>query len=159
MRHHTDWLRARLSTIPGLRTAPTAAPANFVKVFVVLAQFPPPNAKTVVPPPYIVLHPSDGIATRPRQSGGVRRESPRWVVHSVGGNADQAAWLGERVKDAVRPGGVPVRPAIAGENTFPFWWNSPVPVDLDRDSSPPLFIHISECGFDTELTAARGADQ
>jgi hypothetical protein len=69
----------------------------------------------------------------------------------VGETAELAAALGAAVEAQLVPGGVPVRAAIAGENTFPFWWNSPTPIDVDTDSSPPVFLHISECGFDTEL--------
>jgi hypothetical protein len=152
VRHHTDWLKARLSTITALRTPPNAGPPSFVKVFVTQAEYPKPYAAVKVLPPYIVLHPTDGNATRPRMSGGRRRKSPRWVVHSVGASAAQAGWIGEAVEQALVPGGVPVRPAIEGENTFPFWWNSPTPVELDRDPSPPVFLHVSECGFDTDLT-------
>jgi hypothetical protein len=152
VRHHTAWLKARLSSIAALRTGASDVPADFVKVFVTLAEYPKPHDDVKVLPPYIVLHPTDGNATRSRMSGGRRRKSPRWVVHSVGASAAQAGWLGEAVEQALVPGGVPVRPAIEGENTFPFWWNSPTPVELDRDSAPPVFLHISECGFDTDLT-------
>ncbi len=156
MRHHTDWLRARLSTIPAVRTPANGVPASFAKVFVTQAVYPRPHEAVPVTAPYIVLHPATGVAERTRSAGGVRQKNPRWTIHAIGSTAEQAAWLGDAIEAELIPRGVPVRPVFAGENAHPFWWSSPTPIDIDRDPTPPVFLHISECGFATEITDPTG---
>jgi hypothetical protein len=133
VKKHTDWLTA---TIP----APT------LKVYVSLAV----NAdRTPVKLPYVMVHPSDGSDQSDRVTGPAVIQNPRWVIHSVGSTYEQAAWAAELVKSKLIAGGFGVTPTIPGEIAGRVWYESPQPIQVDTDASPPYCYHTAECGFES----------
>ncbi|MEA9983649.1 hypothetical protein [Subtercola sp. RTI3] len=133
-RTHTAWLKAQVETIPAL------ASKTFVGII-------PEQMK--VAPPYVVIHPSSGTNTATRASSGRFTKNPRWIIHSVGVTADQAALIGEKVGEVLVPGGVGVgvTPVISGELPDPIWWNSPAAIQVDKELVPWVIFHVAECGF------------
>lgn len=139
-RNHTAWLKALIETAPGATG----------QVFVTKAEYPAPNEKTPVTYPYWVIHPADGIDEATRETGPAITHHPRFTIHSVGENADQAAWAGEQVKSRIIVGGFGVIPTIAGERSKPCWYHSPVPIQTDKDVLPPICFHVAEISFASE---------
>ncbi|TFD27521.1 hypothetical protein [Cryobacterium cryoconiti] len=140
MRQHTAWLVATIQEIPALAT----------KTFVTVAKYPAPSADVKVLPPYVVIHPTAGADKSDRLDGPAVTQSPRFVVHAVGLNADQAAWAAEAIKDQLLINGRGVIPEIPGERPGQVWYTSPLPIQLDTDVSPALCYHVAECGFSSD---------
>ena len=137
MKRHTEALKARLETIPALKT----------KTFVTLARYPYPDGDKVVTAPYIVLHPSDGTPTQERVTGPRVTEHPRFTIHSVGEDYDQTAFIAELVKAALIVDGRPIPLDVPGETCQGLFWQAPVPIQVDADTSPPTVFHIAEVGW------------
>lgn len=135
MRQHTTALKALIE----------GAPALAGKVHVTLADGGPGPLKL----PYVVIHPSDGTDAADRFTGPKQMYRPRFTVHSVGADANQAAATAEAVKKRLIVGGFGVVPAIPGEDPKRLWYSVPMPLQVDRDVSPPLVFHVAECGFES----------
>lgn len=133
-RAHTAWLQALIQTMPEVAT----------KTFVTTI---PDQVKAV--PPYVVIHPATGTNTAERESSGAFTRNPRWTIHTVGVTSEQAAKVGEKIGDLLVPPpmGVGITPTIAGERPNAVWWNSPAPVQVDKQVVPWVIFHIAECGF------------
>lgn len=140
MRKHTAWLVSTIQSFPALST----------KTFVMVARNPAPNAAVKVLPPYVVVHPTDGVDDTDRLTGPSVTKRPRWVIHSVGVDAEQAAWAAEQVKNRLIIGGLGVVPVIEGERPGALWYSSPTPIQLDTDVTPALCFHVAECGFTSD---------
>lgn len=137
MRHHTKWLKATIEEIPALEAA----------TFVTEAKR---DDGAEIEPPYAVMQPTDGTDEATRLAGPSATQNPRWVIHGVGTTPDQAAWVGEQLKKKLIVGGLGIVPDIPGENPGRMWLSSPMPIQIDRDVSPPVFFHVTECGFHTD---------
>lgn len=129
-RAHTAWLLARIRTLPD------------IPVFETTNEQPD---KTLTP--YVVVHPASGVDDQRRYTGPRLTQNPRFTIHSVGEDADQAAALGEMIKSLLVVNGFGVIPTITGERSERFWWDSPTPVQVDKDINPWVVYHVAECGF------------
>jgi hypothetical protein len=135
VKRHTDWLKATIQGVPALS-----------RVFITRA----PNADGTVETPYVVIHPSEGEDEATRLTGPRLTQHPRFVVHTVGEDADEALWAAEKLKARLIVNGFGVIPEIPGELCSRVRWSSPVPIQMDDDVSPPLALHVAEVGFDTD---------
>lgn len=140
MRRHTTWLKSQVETVPAIAT----------KTFVTEAKYPAPNQAVKVEPPYVVIHPFDGVDEQTRFTGPRTTQHPRFVIHSVGLDYNQAAAVGEAVKSKVVVGGFGIVPDVAGENSRSLTYEVPTGVQLDKDVSPPLCVHIAEVGWSAD---------
>jgi hypothetical protein len=134
MRKHTAWLKA---TIQGI---PTVASKTYVTRVT-------PGA--IVAPPYVVIHPADGIDQVERMAGPRSTQHPRFTIHSVGVDADQCGWLAEQIKSRLVVNGFGVIPTVPGERCGRVWWDSPIPIQIDDDGDP-VYFHVAECGFSSD---------
>lgn len=134
MKQHTDALKALIQSVPALasKTFVTVTPAG-------------------VAPPYVVIHPADGTDTQERLTAPRVAQHPRFTIHSVGSSADNCAAVAKAVKDKLIVGGRGVRVDVPGEKSFPAWWESPIPIQVDNDVTPPLIYHVAECGWSSNL--------
>jgi hypothetical protein len=135
MRQHTAAIKAMISAHPALAG----------KVFVTLAK----GDQNPLPLPYVVIHPAAGTDESDRLTGPKIVFYPRFTIHSVGSDAEQAAATGEAVKSRLISGGFGLIPVVAGELPRMVWYSSPVPIQVDYDVSPPLCFHVAECGFES----------
>lgn len=136
MKKHTDALVALIKTIPSL------AATTYVSHAV--------NAdKSPVKLPYVVIHPSDGSDQSDRFTGPSVTQHPRFVIHSVGLDYAGAQFTAEAVKTKLIVNGFGVVPTIPGEVAGRFWYESPQPIQVDTDASPPMIYHTAECGFES----------
>ena len=101
--------------------------------------------------PYAVIHPAEGIDEATRLTGPRSTLHPRFVIHFVGTTAEQVQLLMEQAKSKVIVNGFGVHPTVAGERTGPMWWESPTPLQVDKDTTPWLVYGIVECGFSSDL--------
>ncbi|WP_147305306.1 hypothetical protein [Subtercola boreus] len=101
--------------------------------------------------PYAVFYSGEGTDTQPRFTSGSVRQNPSWTVHCVGSTADQASWVFEQIKGVLFPRGLGAIPAVDDESPGPFWFESPIDVQRDDDSTPPLFWNTIRCGFFSDL--------
>ncbi|WP_157480056.1 hypothetical protein [Leifsonia sp. Root227] len=144
MRVHTAWLRGVIESLPG------GIKDGRSQVFVSRAVYPEqPDEKLSYP--YWVIHPADGKDTSDRVTGPVVTRHPRFTVHSVGRDADQAGIAAENLRNALIVNGRGIVPSIAGEHPKPVWYSSPIPVQVDSNIQPPTCYHVAECGFDSQV--------
>lgn len=136
-RKHTAALKALIQQVPAVAT----------KTFVTVARYPAPNQAVKVEPPYVVIHPADGADEATRFTGPRDTMHPRFVVHTVGTTAEMAQLVAEQWKAKLIVNGFGIRPEVPGERTDRFWWDSPIPVQVDKDVTPWLCYHVAECGF------------
>lgn len=141
MRQHTDWLRLHIESIPALEA----------KTFVSVVRYPAPRENEIVAPPYVVIHPQDGTDELTRYSGHRATQKPVWTLHSVGVDEFQASAIAASIKNSLVIHGIGVIPVIEGENPRRVWWESPTPVQIDRDFKPPLLYHVARVGFTSDL--------
>jgi len=103
-------------------------------------------------PPYTVVQPSDGTNTADRFTGPRSVSHPRFVLHFVGSSYDNAQATLERVKakfiDPVSK--FPILLTVSGESVKNFIWESPLPVQVDNDVTPPLLYASAEISWDAE---------
>lgn len=127
---------------------PGAVDDGYSRVFVSQAVPPSPGAK--VPLPYWVIHPAAGRNTSDRVTGPAVTKHPRFTLHANGVDADQAARAGEAAEKLLVQNGRGVVPTVSGEKSKRVWYSSPVPIQVDDGVTPHVFIHIAECGWDSE---------
>ena len=140
MKQHTDWVKARIQSIPIFA----------VKTFVLEAQ---KDAQGKLPKaPFALLHPVDGIDTEERYTGPASTQHPRFTLHIVGSSYDNVATVTALVKPLFIVNGLGVIPVIPGERPRRVWWHSPLPIQLDRDVTPPIPFQVVELGFTSDLT-------
>jgi len=121
-----------------------------VKVYPLVA---PRDAAGKLPtPPYAVVQPSDGVDTQERFSGARSTAHPRIVVHVVGSSYSNCQKTLEQVKnkfiDPVTKFPIPL--AIAGESFRNFHFDTPIPVQVDNDVTPPLIYATAELSWDAD---------
>lgn len=141
MRRHTDWLKGKIETV-----APVAS-----KTFVTEAEYPAPNQAVKVEVPYVVIHPFDGTDEQSRFTGPKSTVNPRYVIHSVGLDYNQAAAVGEAVKAKLVINGFGIIPDVPGDDSRMLSYEVPTGILLDKDVSPPLCVHIAEVGWSADL--------
>lgn len=123
-------------------------PALASKTYVTVAQ----NADgSKVSLPYSVIHPSEGVDEATRLTGPRDAMHPRFVIHFMGTTAEQVQLLMEQAKARVIVNGFGIQPTVPGERTESMWWESPTPIQVDKDTVPWLVYGIAECGFTSHL--------
>lgn len=100
--------------------------------------------------PYVVIHPGTGTDATDRLSGPRVRERPFFTVHVVGSSWDNVTQLTERLKGLFVVGGWAVPPVLPGEMTSDFLWSEPIPIQVDRDVTPPIVYGVVELSFTAE---------
>lgn len=149
MRVHTAWLRAVIESIPGaLNGGPDG---GLSQVFETKAEYESPYQQAKLTYPYWVIHPADGTDTTDRFNGPKLIQHPRFTVWTVGEDADQAADAAEKVKALLVVGGRGVIPTIEGEISYQIRYSVPLPIQSDKNATPPICYHVAEIGFDSEL--------
>lgn len=133
-RKHTAAVKALIQQVPALAS----------KTFVT-------TTGGQVSAPYALIHPAEGVDEATRLTGPRETLHPRFVIHFVGTTAEQVQLLMEQAKAKFIVNGFGIRPTIVGERTEPFWWESPIPLQVDKDSSPWLVYGVVECGFDSHI--------
>lgn len=132
MKQHTDALVALLKTVPAFAS----------KTFVTMVP-----AGTTPTLPYLLVHPSDGTDSQERVTGPRITRHPRFTLHTVGSSYDQVAAGAKQIKDKLIVSGRGVTLTVTGEVCQPVWYESPVPIQIDADVTPPLIYHVAEVGF------------
>ena len=135
MKQHTAWVEAQLKSLPPLTA----------KTYIVEA--PKDGAGNFPKPPFVVIHPADGFDRAERLAGPATQQNPRFVLHIVGSSYDNVSTITGLVKPLFIQGGIGVTPSIPGESCGRVWWQSPQPVALDRDVTPPIPFQVIELGF------------
>lgn len=137
MKQHTHWLRDHINAIPSLTGR------------VYLTGEVPQGAAT----PFVVVHPSDGSDEQDRLTGPSGLMQPRFTIHTVGRVYDEVATFAGRIKAALTPDGFGIVPTIPGEKSHRVWWDSPVAIQRDTDTTPARLYHVAECGFASQKTS------
>lgn len=140
MKQHAYWLRDRVKAVPLLASA---RPDPLGRVHLVDV----PDGATL---PYVLITPSDGTDEQIGLTGPSGLMQPRFVVHSVGSTYAEVADLSGAIKDDLVPSGRGVTPQIPGEKSHRLWYDSPLPIQKDDDTSPPRLYHVAECGFPSQ---------
>lgn len=133
----TNALKSRIQTVGNLST----------KVFVTEAKFPAPNSTTKVEPPFVVIHPADGVNETESITGPKVVTNPEFTIHVVGSSANSAGVVLDLIKANLFPNGLGVRVSVPGRVNDPLWFESPVPAQLDTSVTPPLTFHVIRCGW------------
>lgn len=137
---HTDALKAKTQEIPAFAS----------KTFITEAKV--AGSTTKPAPPYIVWHPSNGVNTQERVTGPRSTKNPRFTGHVVGGDADQVQVLMDLLEAKLFPGGRGVVLTVAGEKSFPLWFEQPIPIQVQTDPQPTVVYGVVEVGWRAEAT-------
>jgi len=101
--------------------------------------------------PYAVWQPSDGTSTQERFTGGKSTMHPRYVLHAVGSDYDNAQKFLERIKAKfIDANGFGIPLLVAGETCRNLRWESVQGVQVDNDLTPPLIWATAEITWDAE---------
>lgn len=139
MRIHTQAVKARIETLPDLQG----------RVFVGSARKADGKLQT---PPYVIIHPADGIDDTDRLNGPRTIQHPRFTLHLVGSSADHAQRLAEAIKPLFVMDGRAMQVDVDGERGSGLFWHSPTPVQWDFDV-PDRHYQPIELGFTSEPIA------
>jgi hypothetical protein len=135
---HTDLVLARIQSIPAVASKTFAAVA-------------PRDSTGKLPvAPYVVLYPSEGTDTRERFTGPAVTQHPRFTLHIVGSSYDNAATVAALIKAKFVTGGVGIQADIVGENAYGMAYESPQPIQVDNDLTPPLIYATAEISWSAE---------
>jgi len=135
------------AVVERVQLAPSAS-----RTFLVVA---PRDAQKKLPKaPYCVVQPADGIPTAERFTGGRMTSHPRITLQLVGLSYEQVQSMVEQVKaqfiDA-RGLGIPLD--VDGEDCKNLRWESPQPIQIDNDVTPPLIYATVEIDWAAEPTS------
>jgi hypothetical protein len=136
-KQHTYWLRDTIGAVPQL--------TGRVYVF--------GDVPSSVGTPYVVIHPADGVDEQDRLTGPSSLMNPRFTVHTVGLRYAEVADLSGLIKDQLIENGFGVVPVIVGERSHRVWYESPMSIQRDDDTSPPRLYHVAECGFASQYVS------
>lgn len=102
--------------------------------------------------PYVVVQPSDGLDTAERFTGAKSTAHPRYVLHVVGSSYDNCQSTLEDVKAAfIDPvSRFPHPIVVAGELARNIVFETPIPVQVDNDVTPPLIYATAELSWDAD---------
>ena len=137
MNVHTDLVVARFRSVPALATKTFVAPAQR-------------DAAGKLPvPPYAVIYPAEGSDTSDRLTGPLVDRHPRFTVHLVGASYDVCAAALALVKAKFVVNGVGVEAVVDGEISSGMFFESPQPIQVDYDLTPPLVYATVDIGWDS----------
>lgn len=136
---------SRADTV-ALKTLVETVPLLSGKVFVSEAKKPAPNSGAVIAPPYAVIHPSNGRNQNERLLSPKLVQYPRFTIHVVGVNGDQAQIVTDNLEGVLVPGGVGVRVSVSGRTNDPCWFSNPHG-DIDSSVQPSVAFQVVECGW------------
>lgn len=141
MKVHADLVLARFRSVTQLAS----------KTFVAPAQRSAAGALHV--PPYAVLYPAAGADSSDRHTGPLVDQHPRFTAHIVGSSYDVCDTVLALVKAKFIVNGVGIQAVIAGEKSSGMFFESPQPIVVDYDITPPLVYATVELGWDSHPTA------
>lgn len=129
-KRHTDALKAKIQEVPALavKTYKTEAPHD-------------------TEPPYLIIHPANGVNSQDRVTGPRSTRHPRFTLHVVGQTTDQVEVLMDLLEAKLFPGGRGVALTVAGEVSKPLWFESPLPVQKQTDPQPTVIYGVVEVGW------------
>lgn len=134
-----------------VKTLIESAGALSGKVYVTLA--PPPTAPaTVLPMPYVIIHPAEGIDDTDRVTGPRVTTHPEFTLHIVGLTASSVQTVTALVKAKFITGGRGIPVTVTGRRNKPPYWRSPLPLQTDRDVVPWLVYGVAEVGWTSDPT-------
>jgi hypothetical protein len=133
------------AVVTKIKTVPVLASATYIT----LAPKPAAPA-TVLPLPYVIVHPSDGTDEATRLTGPPVTTNPMFTLHIVGGSAEQVLVVQDLVKPLFQVGGFIVPPVVAGRSNRDGYWRSPIPLQIDRDLTPALVYQVIELGWTSD---------
>lgn len=135
----TQFLVALIQTVPAL------ASSTWVTQVPIAATGQPPAAF-----PYALVHPADGADEQTRFTGPASTEHPAFTVHLVGGSANQCKVVAELVKAKIIVGGFGIVPTVSGRRNQRMYWRSPIPIQTDKNATPPLCFYVAEVGWTSD---------
>jgi hypothetical protein len=97
--------------------------------------------------PYALVHPADGIDEATRLTGPPVTEHPEFTIHIVGTTANQVKVVSDLLKHVLFPTGFGVTPTVTGRRCGKVFWRSPLPVQTDKNITPPLCFAVIEVGW------------
>ncbi len=100
--------------------------------------------------PFVIIYPGNGTDSSDRLSGPRVRESPFFTLHIVGTSWDNTLQLTERLKGLFVVNGWGVPPTISGKLTSDLSWSEPIPIQVDRDTTPAVVYQVVELSFTAE---------
>ena len=104
--------------------------------------------------PYAVIQPADGIPTAERFTGGRMTSHPRITLQLVGSSYDQVQTMVEQIRPLfIDSKGLGIPLEVAGEDCKHLRWDSPQPIQIDNDVTPPLIYATVEIDWAAEPTA------
>lgn len=89
---------------------------------------------------YLVVFTNSGLRVRPRFTGPSSGVTQSFTIHSVGTTPEQAQLGAEVVQDQL----VDFLPVVAGWNCHRLTHEVSLPVQVDRDITPPLYYCVDE---------------
>lgn len=132
----TSAVVAKVQSVPSLATS----------TYVTLVPKPVVPA-TVLPLPYVIVHPSDGDDEATRFTGPPVTTNPMFTFHVVGGSAESVQVVTGLVKAKFLVDGFIIPPVVAGRSNRDGYWRSPIPLQIDRDVTPALVYQVIELGW------------
>lgn len=100
--------------------------------------------------PFVVIYPGNGTDSTDRLSGPRIQQRPFFTLHVVGTSWDNTLQLTERLKGLFVVNGWGVPPTIPGELTSDLSWSEPIPIQVDRDTTPAVVYQVVELSFTAE---------
>lgn len=129
-----------------VRTVIQSVPIVATATYVTTAPKPAvPN--TVLPRPYVVIHPKDGIPEQEQYTGPRIVEHPEFTLHIVGDSANSVQVVLELIKAKFVVNGFVIPPTVAGRRQRSGYWQMPTPLQTDNDATPPLVFAVIELGW------------
>lgn len=99
--------------------------------------------------PYAVVHPGAGRDRQIRLAAG-KVERPRFTVHLVGEDGAQAAVLLDLAKAKFIVAGLGVTMTVTGRRNERVWFETPIPVQVDKSSGKSVPFAVAELGWQSE---------
>jgi hypothetical protein len=119
------------------------------KVHVTLA--PPPTAPaTVLPMPYVIVHPAEGTDDTDRVTGPKLTTHPEFTLHVVGLTAASVQTVLPLIKAKFITAGRGIPVTVTGRRNKPPYWRAPMPLQTDRDVIPWLVYAVIELGWTSD---------
>lgn len=135
------------AVVTTIKTVPILASAVYV------TEAPKPTAPaTVLPLPYVIVHPADGVDEQARFTGPDTIQSPEVTLHIVGESANQVQVVTSLVRAKFQPStsGFVIPPTVSGRRNRDAYWRAPTPIQSDRDVTPHLIYQVIELGWVSE---------
>lgn len=107
----------------------------------------PTSPDIVLPKPYILVHPKQGVDEITRFTGPPTVEHPEFTLHVVGDTASSVETVMANLKVAFNPAGFGIPPVISGRRNSAGYWRVPVPIQTDMSVTPWLMFGVIELGW------------